>query len=101
MASIPNIDTSKGIDPQLVNKLIEAFSKLLGSIATNTAPIDKIYQLLASGQINVNTAGTSSTEENRTTPESTAVAGKVAAHSNNISEQLVNLSGVLAAIAKG
>ena len=90
--SITENKTSGSIDSKVVEKLITAITGLLQSIASNTAPVQLIYDLLNSylGNKNSNTntsESTTQTQNNMTNKE--------------VDENVKNLVGALAAIAKG
>lgn len=90
--SITENKTSGSIDSKVIEKLISAITGLLQSIASNTAPVQLIYDLLNSylGNKNSNTnteSTTTQTQNNMTNKE--------------VDENVKNLVGALAAIAKG
>ena len=98
---------------QSMTDLIIAISKLLNSIAANTSPIEKIYEVLKNGEISVNglsTASTSTTNDTSST-ESSSKDKKSKKDDNfetfngggtgEVSKNFLNLVGVLADIAKG
>lgn len=91
-------NNSSGISTDLVQRLIESITNVLNMIANNTAPIEQIYTLLSqyTGKSAESTAaqtgatvGAKEVENNNSNPSDTV--------SNNIS----NLAGVLAEIARG
>ena len=86
-----NYNTS-GVDPALVNKLLDSIAVLLESISNNTAPINKIYEVLTtylSGKGNNITSNKTSSIDTQTNT------------SDEIDSNVVNLVNTLAAIARG
>ena len=76
------------VSTDLVNKLLEAITALLSTIADNTAPIEKIYQALTSYTSNATT--TKHTE-----------GEKVSTDQSEVDQNFTALVGVLAELAKG
>ena len=91
--SISENNTSGSIDSKVVEKLITAITGLLQSIASNTAPVQLIYDLLNSYLGNKNS--TTNNSESATTQTQNNMTNK------EVDENVKNLVGALAAIAKG
>lgn len=91
------------ISAELVSKLLESIANLLGSVANNTAPIEKIYQVLSEHMY----SGGSSSPQNYTTTASSSTRTKGVSNSSTVSRSgevdsnLKALAGVLAELAKG
>ena len=90
--SISENKTSGSIDSKVVEKLITAITGLLQSIASNTAPVQLIYDLLNSYIGNKNS---------NTNTESTPTQTQNNMTNKEVDENVKNLVGALAAIAKG
>lgn len=88
-------NSSSGISADLVQKLIESITNVLNMIANNTAPIEKIYQVLAQY------TNTSAAESAATTAAVTQAANNDNNSSNEVSDNISNLVGVLGEIARG
>lgn len=86
---------SSGISTDIVQKLIESITNVLNMIANNTAPIEKIYQVLAQY------TNTSAAESAATTAAVTQAANNDNNSSNEVSDNISNLVGVLGEIARG
>ena len=91
--SISENKTSGSIDSKVVEKLITAITGLLQSIASNTAPVQLIYDLLNSYLGNKN--------DNTNKAETTTQTNKNNMTNKEIDENVKSLVGALAAIAKG
>lgn len=90
-----------GLNPEAVNKLLMSVAGVLGTIASNTSPIEKIYQTLVEY---ANRSGGDSGLQNTTKPNSgSAGATIITPNFNNtdVSSQLVSLANSLAELAKG
>ena len=85
-----------GIDPQLVAELLASITGLLNSIADNTAPVERIYNVLSEyvdyvkGGSNVTTSG--GNPDNRV---------NMPTGNNDIDSNIQGLVASLAAIARG
>ena len=90
--SISENKTYGSIDSKVVEKLITAITGLLQSIASNTAPVQLIYDLLNSYIGNKNS---------NTNTESTPTQTQNNMTNKEVDENVKNLVGALAAIAKG
>ena len=90
--------SGKGISQDTVNDLIQSITALLGSIATNTAPIDKIYSALVTYMQSGGASGTTTV-----TPIKVAEKPKAQAvnQSGDVDQSIKTLAGVLAELAKG
>ena len=82
--------SSGTVSADLVNKLLQAITALLSTIADNTAPIEKIYNALVTYTKGNNT--TTKHEKGETTTTSTGT---------DVDENFTALVGVLAQLAKG
>lgn len=81
---------SSGISTDLVTKLLESIISLLGTIANNTTPVDKIYQALAKY---IENGGGNTTVINNNSDSGN--------DNSEIDSNLTALVGVLAELAKG
>ena len=110
-----------GVDPELVSNLLSSIGNILGIIANNTTPIEGIYRTLTSGQINVSGASANSNQGTYKQPDADFGGSNLPDNNNNIKKsfnastkttqnrrdideinaELVELTGVLAEIAKG
>jgi hypothetical protein len=98
LGSIANKATksNSGIPQETVIKLIESITQLLGNIANNTAPIDKIYSALVSY---LQSGGAS-----HTAPQAVKMRDKNAGkdpESKDVDANVKALVGMLADLAKG
>ena len=82
---------SGSVSADLVNKLLQAITALLSTIADNTAPIEKIYNALITY---TGKAWNTSTKHDKGETTSTSTGGEV-------DENFTALVGVLAQLAKG
>ena len=89
-----NSSNSSGIDPSLVTELLASITKLLDSIATNTAPTEKIYAALSEYIDYVK-------GNNKTTGTKTAEKVQIPTNSEEVDGNLANLVATLSAIAAG
>ena len=89
-----NSSNSSGIDPSLVTELLASITKLLDSIATNTAPTEKIYAALSEYIDYVK-------GNSKTTGTKTAEKVQIPTNSEEVDGNLANLVATLSAIAAG
>ena len=90
-----SIQNSSSISADLVQKLLEAITNVLNSIANNTAPIEKIYEVLTNN-MGVNTSNTNNSNNN-----SVSIDNNSNTSSTEVSDNISNLVGVLGEIARG
>jgi hypothetical protein len=88
-------NNSTTISAELLAKLIESIAKILEKIANNTAPVNKIYEVLA------DYVTKSATSKAATTAAVTANAASQSKESDEIDQNISNLVATLASIAKG
>jgi hypothetical protein len=81
------------VSADLVNKLLEAITALLSTIADNTAPIEKIYKALVD-YTDGNTTKTKASKKHEK-------GEKVSTNTSEVDENITTLVGVLAQLAKG
>lgn len=88
--------SSGSISADLVQRLIQSITDLLNMIANNTAPIEKIYQVLAAY-----TTGSSTIAETVSEASNKLSSNKTSKEAPDIDASITNLVGTLAEIARG
>jgi hypothetical protein len=88
-------NNSTTISAELLAKLIESIAKILEKIANNTAPVNKIYEVLS------DYANKSIASQAATTSAVAANAASQSKESDEIDQNISNLVATLASIAKG
>lgn len=89
---------SSGISTDLVQRLIESITNVLNMIANNTAPIEQIYTLLS--QYTGKSAESTAAQAGATVGAK-EVENNISDSSDTVSNNISNLAGVLAEIARG
>ena len=95
-----NLGSKSGsISPETVTKLLESITKLLNNISNNTAPVEKIYNVLTQY---LSKSGGDSDLPKTTKPKGNSSTGdhsRIA--SGEVDQSIQSLAGVLAELAKG
>lgn len=90
---VENSGKSGTISSELVERLLNSIIKILETISTNTASVDKIYQVLSAYTQTSAAAQTAAVKATTSASQSTG--------NNEVDSNISNLVGTLAAIAKG